>query len=343
MRFKLRFKYWLVALLTVFLISSPMAMAQLFKQPPRTPGLQAPGRVFGRFEFALIGDLPYDTQQEAQFSNLVEDINRSTVSFVVHDGDFKSGSTSCSDQVFFQRRNLFQTFRQPFFFIFGDNEWTDCHRDNNGGFDPLERLAKLRELFAQGNQSLGQRTLPLSRQSENPRYQKFRENIRWKQGDVWFVGLHVVGSNNNLGRSTEADAEYAERNLANLAWLRESFALAKRESAKGMVLILQANPNFELKPEAPERSGFNDLINALETEVINYEGHVALVHGDTHTFQIDKPLIGSKSKRRLENFTRVETFGSPDVHWVLGVVDPTDPNLFRFEPRLVTKNLVNHR
>ena len=29
----------------------------------------------------------------------------------------------------------------------GDNEWTDCHRVAAGEYQPLERLAKLREVF----------------------------------------------------------------------------------------------------------------------------------------------------------------------------------------------------
>jgi hypothetical protein len=28
----------------------------------------------------------------------------------------------------------------------------------------------------------------------------------------------------------------------------------------------------------------------------------------------------------------VEIFGSPDVRWIKGTVDPRDPNVFKFEP-----------
>jgi len=37
----------------------------------------------------------------------------------------------CSDETFYQRKELFETFEAPFF-VPGDNEWTDCHRQNNG-------------------------------------------------------------------------------------------------------------------------------------------------------------------------------------------------------------------
>jgi hypothetical protein len=42
-------------------------------------------------------------------------------------------------------------------------------------------------MFFQGDQSLGQRTIRLTRQSEDTRYAKFRENVRWTYGDVLFA------------------------------------------------------------------------------------------------------------------------------------------------------------
>lgn len=74
------------------------------------------------FEFGLIGDLPYDSKQEAKFTNLINDMNRSRLAFIVYDGDFKSGSTLCNDETFYQRKQLFETFAAPFIFILGDNE-----------------------------------------------------------------------------------------------------------------------------------------------------------------------------------------------------------------------------
>jgi hypothetical protein len=78
------------------------------------------------------------------------------------------------------------------------------------------------------------------------------------------------------------------------------------------MLIIQANPAFELP--AAQRTGFNDFLAALEAETIAYGRPVVLVHGDSHYFRIDKPLIGTRTRRRVENFTRVETFGENDNH-----------------------------
>jgi len=297
----------------------------------------------GAFSFALIGDMPYGAEGDAKFPNVLADINADrSLSFVVHDGDFKNGSSLCSDEVFYNRLDLFNQFRRPLVFVPGDNEWTDCHRANNGAYDPLERLAFLRSVFFPGNRSLGRQTMRLQRQSAGPDYPAYRENVRWSMHGVLFVGLHVVGSNNNLGRTPEADAEYAERNAANLAWLQESFALARSNRSGAVMIVIQANPNFELPASAPQRSGFNDFLAALEAETLAIGKPVVLVHGDSHYFRIDKPMLGTRSQRRVEHFTRVETFGENDNHWLRVTADRRNPNVFMFDQRIVAANLVEH-
>ncbi len=121
--------------------------------------------------------------------------------------------------------------------------------------DPLERLDFLRGIFFPTDQSLGERTITLNRQSD-----AYPENVRWTRGGVTFATLHIVGSNNNLGRTPEADAEYTARNAANLEWLHESFEAARKKDSPGIMIAIQANPGFELEPDDPERTGFNDFL-----------------------------------------------------------------------------------
>jgi len=63
---------------------------------------------------------------------------------------------------------------------------------------------------------------------------------------------------------------------------------------------------------------------------------------NVYYFRIDQPLFSTARKRLIEHFTRVETFGSPNVHWVRVIVDPSDPQVFTFKPEIVRKNLVKH-
>ena len=271
--------------------------------------------------FALLCDVPYTDDEETWFLALLEALGTDrTLAFVVHDGDFKSGQSPCTDELFNRRHAQFQNVAHPLVFIFGDNEWTDCHREEAGKYDPVERLNKLREIFASGPESLGKRTLRLSRQSS-----AFPENVRWTYGDVLFVGLNVPGSYNNIAQKQE----YKERNAANGAWLKESFRLAATSGARGVLVVIHANPRFQapLKPN-PYRA----FLTVLEREVRTFGKPVVLVHGDTHHFRIDKPMRDAQTGQPIENFTRVETFGTPDLGWVKGTVDVSDPEVFRFEP-----------
>jgi len=62
---------------------------------------------------------------------------------------------------------------------------------------------------------------------------------------------------------------------------------------------------------------------------------VLLIHGDTHYFKLDKPLY-SPSKT-LPNFSRLETFGSPLIHWVRVSVDTSSPEVFTVHPVMVVQ------
>ena len=94
--------------------------------------------------------------------------------------------------------------------------------------------------------------------------------------------------------------------------------------------------------EIRKKSGYTEMVRMLEAEVVAFGKPVLFVHGDTHVFRVDKPLFNTKNRRAIENFTRLEVFGSPDVHWVRIVVEPNDPSLFVIRPEIVEKNLVNH-
>lgn len=311
---------------------------------------QVPASPAAGFTFAITGDLGYYPQEEPGVDNVLADLNRdASLAFVVHVGDLSSPRFSCTDELWAKRLAQFRSSAHPLVYTPGDNDWTDCHEPTVQGADPLERLAKLRSVFFAGDHTLGQRPLALTRQSRSadPVLAKYRENVRWDLGRVTFLTLHVPGSNNGLGRSLEADVEYSERNQANLAWLRQGFEHAKVSNSRAIVILQQANvfPEFPPFPDtAKNPSGYADLRRELQKETISFGKPVVLVHGDSHFFRVDKPLSprpvpGVAVTPALENFTRVETFGSPYHHWVHVTVDPSDPNVFTFRPRLVAANL----
>ena len=263
----------------------------------------------GDFSFALLGDTPYGAGEEIAFIDMLEEINRTDVAFVVHVGDFKNGWTSCGDAVFDQRRTLFEASQHPFIYIPGDNEWSDCSRLFAGGYEPLERLNALRQRFFRGTHSLGLNKLKLSRQSDTPAAPFYPEHMRWQVEDVLFVTLNIPGGDNNQAMPKES----AERTAAAIDWLRLTFALALAQKNRGIVIMMQANPF--LRSGHPRR-GHDKLLAALAQETAGFDGSVLLGHGDTHVHRVDHPLKDPSSGKPLTNFTRAEVFGSPDVNWL---------------------------
>lgn len=325
-----------------------------------------------RHSFGVIGDTPYTKVQEREYQNVLKALNTAELAFVVHVGDVQFdarpynqnpaiASMPCVEESYKAIYDSFQSVRHPLILTPGDNDWTDCWPLKAKKVDPLELLAGIRSRFYPEGRSLGQRTMAVTNQSADPAFAKFRENLRWEMGGVTFVTVHIVGSNDNFGRTAEMDAEHLERKAANIAWPKRSFALAKSAGSRGMVILTQANPGFEnfwplpaktryFIPFIPRgqalpspKSAFGDYIASLAAELEDFDKPVLFVHGDTHLFRIDKPLYSAKSGNLFENFTRVETFGWPDSHWVRIEIDPADPQLFIVVPQIVRENRASLR
>ena len=306
------------------------------------------------YSFGLWGDMPYKKAgDDSKLPAVLNSINRSDIAFSLYDGDIKDGSSKCTNDIYTDALKMFNSMVKPVVYVPGDNEWTDCHRVNNGGFDALERLSHLRKVMFPTLNSLGQSTLPLAHQGKLG--EAYVENTRFTHGAVTFVGINMPGSNNNLVLSARectkksardtaqcdaGNAEYLARDTANVEWLKASFAQAKAQNAAGVVVVVQADPGFDL-PETEELdesaeagfSGYRHFMSELAKETEQYKGQVLFVHGDTHYFKLDKPLYAPG--KMLANFTRVETFGSPSLHWVKVTVDPKSENVFQVQPVIV--------
>jgi len=288
--------------------------------PPLPSAFQAP------VTFALIGDTPYNEAEVYELDSMIEQMNDENLAFVIHVGDITGGLGPCTDEWLEARRRQFDRSRHPFVIVPGDNEWVDCHRS---GRDPVERLAKFRELFESGDSSLGERKIRLERQA-GP-YAEYREHVRWVAGNVLFVGVNVQGSNNNLGRTAAMDDEYRARMAAVFAWLNDSLRLARARNLAGILIFTQADPDFERRIRR-KRDGFAEFRDALRDLALSFGKPVLFVNGDTHLYKLDKPLADPRTGRPLENFTRLIVFGSPQTRWVRAGIDPSSPELFQVSP-----------
>jgi hypothetical protein len=252
-------------------------------------------------QFIAIGDAPYGGMEDIAFTRMQGEINASPHAFVLHVGDIKDGSDQrCDDALYEERRRLFAIFTQPFVLLPGDNDWTDCRRVGAGGFDPLERLAALRRVFfAARTLASG---LPGLTQDRD-----FPELVAWQLGDVEFVGLHIVGSRDNVGFHAAGDAEQALRMQANLRWLDAAAVRAK--TAAALVVAFHVNPNFDQPP--PVYQPFIARLTAIAQSLPGKP--ILLIHGDTHSLQIDQPLRNPATQKPFAHVTRLETYGSPTV------------------------------
>ena len=294
--------------------------------PPPLPSVRDSG-----IKFALIGDTPYSTFEASALDAVIEDMNREDLAFVIHVGDITSGQGPCSDEWLEARKRQFEKSRHPFILIPGDNEWVDCYRS---GFDPIERLKRFRELFEAGGTSLGERRIPLERQSDSGAapFRDYREHMRWIAANVLFVGLNVQGSNNNLGRTSKMDAEHRSRMAAVFAWLEDGAELARWRGLAGMVIFTQADPDFEGRIKRKGADGFAEFRKALRELASRFGKPILFVNGDTHFYKLDKPLFDPATGQPIGNFTRVIVFGSPFTRWIRAGIDPSSPQLFQVSP-----------
>jgi hypothetical protein len=324
---------------------------------------RAPASDDGRTPYAigLWGDLPYNSAQATMgVPNLIADMNSQNLAFTAHDGDLKSGSSECTDAVYTQALGYFSSLRAPAAFTPGDNDWTDC--DRTAGYSSLAQLDKERALFFNTNFTLGQHRLRQQVQS-TPLCLGVSgnvacvENRRWTVGGVTYATLNIQGSCNNLCDTAPDPAEYAARNQADIVWMQQTFAEAIARHSAAIMFISQADPGFDatdatrgpvrdpntLAETDGQPDGFQEFLVALRDQVIAFAKPVAYVHGDSHYFRIDKPFLNAAGAR-LENFTRVETFGDHqenginDVHWLKVLVDARRREVFSYQPQIVPGN-----
>ncbi|MGR8932274.1 MAG: hypothetical protein ACU836_16720 [Gammaproteobacteria bacterium] len=319
---------------------------------------EAHGHHHKPLKVALWGDEFYSddpNEKSIMVEQTIRSMNEHHLDFTMFAGDTKSGSTWCTDQAIGQDVvEIFDSLKAPTLYTLGDNEWTDCHRTNNGSFDPLERLSFLRATFFDKDTTQGKQPIKVERQGELGG--AYSENSRFTKHNVEFVALHVVGSNNNqvvtdkqcTSKSDRTQAacdaatlEYQMRNQKNVEWLKDSFAKAREEQNAGIAIIIQADIYFPFEMSdggyddflagLNADNGYTDFFNTLADETKNFAGQVVLIHGDSHYYKVDKAMFNDDG-RLTPNFTRVEVFGSKENSWVEMTVDPTSEQVFSFVP-----------
>ncbi|ESQ73496.1 metallophosphoesterase [Asticcacaulis sp. AC402] len=258
----------------------------------------------GRAEFVVIGDTPYSASDEAMLVTAIPKIKALNPPFVLHVGDIQAGKDVCGapDDRF---AALVEALRPiPVIYTPGDNEWTDCDRKEMPGtttrFSELARLDILRSRFF-AVPAMTDPEFHYVQQAGQP------ENARFAYGGMVWTTLNISGTNNGrdfvMGDGLVVAARAAEaRELANVGWLNEAFAVAAARKARGVVIVMQADMVTEVDPKAYGQpcfdavadrrmrpcDGFYPIRDMLPALAKNFGKPVFLIHGDTGPFRVMK-------------------------------------------------------
>ncbi|MCW3016360.1 MAG: rane protein [Solirubrobacterales bacterium] len=313
-------------------------------------------------DLAVIGDIPYGADMITAFPSRIDQLNADPkVRMVIHLGDIKNGSSRCDTSYFESIRAQFDRVQDPLAYTPGDNEWTDCHRANNGGYQPAgpvipgapvitpgpSRLDEVRRIFfPQPGRTLGQdpRTVESQR---GP----IVENVRWSDAQTQFGLIHVVGSDDDglpwFGtaetpalRAARLD-EQRIRSAAAVAWLNHIFDTAQDRNDEAVVIGIQADMfDPAIVGDRTQYEAFTPFVRALAARARAFKGPVLLLNGDSHVYGADRPLADPAATnsqiygitRAVPNLQRVTIDGSSNANDYLRLhVDRKDPGVFSFE------------
>lgn len=313
-------------------------------------------------EVAVIGDIPYGKTTIEKFPSRIDQINADPkVRLVVHLGDIKNGSSRCNTSYFDGIRAQFDRFADPLAYTPGDNEWTDCHRTNNGGYQPAgpqldgppvktkgpSRLDEVRRIFfPQRGRTLGQEPRAVEAQTGQT-----LENTRWSDARTQFALIHVVGSDDDglpwFGaaetpalKQAQAD-EQRVRRAAGLRWLAHTFDEAEARRDQAVVIGIQADMfDPAIVGDRAQYEAFEPFVRLLAERARAFDGPVLLLNGDSHAYEADRPLADPTQvnnriygvTQAVPNLQRITVDGSDNANDYLRLhVDRKDPGAFSFE------------
>ena len=290
------------------------------------------------YSFAVIGDIPYGHEQMVSLPGWIDQINAAQPALTFHVGDIKNGSTRCDDEYYSTIRTQFDGFIGPLIYTPGDNEWAECHLPANGGYDPLERLARVRSVyFPHPGTTMGQHPIGVESQAGAG----FPENAMLRRGGVDFAVIHLVGANDDLQPWTGLGYDSATRKqvleeqarMANaISLVKSTFARARKSQDRAVVIVQHVDmfsPSFTPK-RATIDSPFTPLVQTFIDEASTFHGPVYLINGDTHHYNSDQPLAAGSRWLDIygvtgsaENVQRVTVDGSSSSKgWLQVTVNP---------------------
>jgi hypothetical protein len=233
------------------------------------------------FRFGIVSQAINAKSADGGLQDELAALEAKKLAFVVANG-IKAADEPCSDELYTERRNMFEHAANALIPSLTADDWTKC-LNSNGKSSAAERLNRVRELFFAEKTSLGERKIPLIRQSITPQFRSFGENSRWRYRNILFATIHLPENNNNYVSEAGRNSEFEDRLIANRDWLQKLFVIAKREKLDGVVLFSDANPiaqaaRAEQSESTSVRDGFREMRQQILKQAAGFSGKVLIVH-----------------------------------------------------------------
>lgn len=248
------------------------------------------------YQFGVIGHSFSNGGGEAQLRQALADSSEAALAFVVVTG-IKGAAESCSDKLYVERHALLDEARRPTIVVPAASDWSGC-KNSAGRSAAVERLNRLRELFFSEPSSLGARKLTLTQLSASPKFRSYAENAHWAVGNVLYATINLPANNNHYRPEAGRNSEYEDRLVANRAWLKRLFTLAKRTKLEALVLFSEGDVKALTEPTGlramigrpvSSQDGFAGPRRQIAALAQKFPGKVLLV--DTATPSAGEPAI----------------------------------------------------
>lgn len=243
------------------------------------PALPAAGTPF---QFGVIGHVFNRGADEAGLQRAIREADQRHPAFIVATG-IKAARESCSDNLYQQRKTIFDASDSPLVVSLAASDWSAC-KNSAGRSAAIERLGRLREVFFSDSASLGQHKLDLFRLSSTASFRSYAENAHWEVGGVLFATINLPANNNHFLPEAGRNSEFEDRLVANRAWIKRLFTLAQRRKLAGLVIFsdgdvgLKAEEKWSLLADfSSKQDGFSGPRRQIRTLAHKFTGQVLLI------------------------------------------------------------------
>jgi len=272
------------------------------------------------FSFAVLANAFRYESDERILKQALTATSADTLSFIVANG-VKAREEPCSDEIYVQRKRLYDKASHRVLLTLAANDWAECQR-SNGESAAVERLQRVRDIFFTEPRAHHNKSFTILQQSKTEKFRSYSENLRWQVGQVWFATLNLPANNNHYLTAAGRNNEFEDRLVANQDWLQRLFVLAKANKARAIVVFSEANPLA--RPSAGsgtegQRDGYLEIRRQLLKLSSGFKGKVLIIHNG-------KPSRGA----RLHKLSWRGNLGEMGMltGWSKITVNPAYPTLF---------------